>query len=251
MKLVAAFAALVSVFGLSSCLDSGDSSPMPQYAVGTFSLGMSGYEFKPDFGTITLETGAYDLTQYGLSSFNGGRAVASFIYPEGTAITETTQRVKVQLQTGCWALPIKRIVEDSPTYSEYTSNIVAFLPPSLNAYLYLAPYPAWVKDRMLTLTFAYSGDDKTEYVLCPDRISTVSQDTLYLNLKVKSASTTSNRLTLDSYSLTPIMDQIEELKPKDSKDSIYFAISAPSKNERGDNVVITTVAKTVKKEALY
>ncbi len=251
MKLAVVFAALVSVFGFSSCLNSdGDNSPMPAYVVGTFNLGMSGYEFKPDFFDVTYETGVYDLTQYGIAStFNGGRGVICFTVPEGTEITENTKRVKVQLQAGCWALPSKKIVGDAAAYADYTSKIAGFTAPGVG-YSYLSTSPAWVKDRTLNLCFGYTGDDKTEYVLCADKVSTVSQDTLYLDLKVKTTGTTSNILALDTYSLSPIMDKIMELEPKDEKDSIYFVIRGTA-TEYANDKIVTTLVRTVKQEASY
>lgn len=250
MKWAVVCAAFMSVFGFSSCLDDGgESTPIPGYVVGRFELGVSGYEFVPDFFDVVYETGVYDLTPYGFSSFTSGRAVMCFTVPEGTEITEDTKRIKIKLETGGWALPSKRIVEDPESYTDYTSKIVGFYNPAIY-YSTLSVSPAWVKDHVLNLCFGYEGDDKTEYVLCPDRMSTVTQDTLYLDLKMKTSSTSTKIMALDTYSLVPVMDEIMKLQPKDDKDSIFLAISAKGV-EYGAERTVTTVAKTVKREAMY
>lgn len=102
MKLVAAFAALVSVFGLSSCLDSGDSGPsfdfsegiiVKEYMGAPYLLGeYTGYTYTPVnssvLASLQLSNGSYYK-----------RATVGLTLAEGEKITEGKTSYKISAIT--------------------------------------------------------------------------------------------------------------------------------------------------------
>lgn len=92
MKLAVVFAAFVSVFGFSSCLDDGESGPAQlQWVVNVNDGSYTGVSFIPDGApTVKWTTGAVTLTQYGLPE-GTKRALLTYTIPEGQNITEDTK----------------------------------------------------------------------------------------------------------------------------------------------------------------
>lgn len=225
MKLAAIFAAFVSVFSLSSCLNDGESGPAQlQWIVNVNNGSYTGVNFNPDgVSGVTWTTDAVTLTQYGLPE-GTKRALVTYTIPEGQNITDATKTLKVELVPGyCSAIPIANISNRPDTLIDYTSKIQEFTK-------FLAGVPAvYTNGRYLMINCSYQASEIAKVGLIPNRVS-ATKDTLYLDLKLKSKEGYKNGFTYyatnyDLWSCDEIYDMIPSNK---SQDSIYVTVRALS-----------------------
>ncbi len=241
MKLAVVFAAFVSVFGFSSCLDDGESGPAQlQWVVNVNDGSYTGVSFIPDGApTVKWTTGAVTLTQYGLPE-GTKRALLTYTIPEGQNITEDTKTLKVELVPGyCSPIPIANISNKPDTLIEYTSKIQGFTK-------FLAGVPAvYTNGRYLMINCTYQAAEIAKVGLVPNRVS-AAKDTLYLDLKLKTKEGYKNGYTYyatnyDLWSCDEIHDMIPSNK---SQDSIYVtvrALSADGGQEKLDSMTTMVI----------
>lgn len=240
MKLAVVFAAFVSVFSLSSCLNEGESGPAQlQWIVNVNEGSYGGINFTPDgVRGVKWTTDAVTLTQYGLPD-GTKRALLTYTIPEGQNITDATKTLKVELVPGyCSAIPIAKISNRPDTLADYTSKIQEFTK-------FLAGVPAvYTNGRYLMINCTYQASELAKVGLVPNRIS-ATNDTLYLDLKLKIKEGYKNGFTYyaTNYDLWSY-DEIYNMTPSNKdQDSIYVtvrALSADGGQEKIDSM--TTMA---------
>lgn len=243
MKLAVAFAALVSVFGFSSCLDSGESGPQQYGAIVSIENSLGLPYFLPDFGSkqgLVMYPNLSDLKAYGISS-TAKRAVITYNLPEGTEWGESTKKLNVVLVAGgCSELMVENISNRPDTCTAYVDKIKEF--PKENQPIWNAYYPAaYAENGYLNLVYNYSVDFKRgSSVLVENR---VSNDTLYLDLKLKAEGSSQLVQDFKSYDLST-SNLMHDVVVED--DSVYITIVAESSlygNEKKDSV--TTRSKRI------
>ena len=240
MKLAVVFTALVSVFGFSSCLDSGESGPVQlQWVVNVDDGAYGGISFTPDgIPAIKWTTDAVTLTQYGIPD-GTKRALITYTVPEGQNITEETTKIKVELVPGyCSPIPVAEISNRPDTLVDYTSKI-------LNFTKFLGGVPAvYTNGRYLMINCAYQAEEIAQIGLVPNRVS-AAKDTLYLDLKLKTKEGYKSGYTYyaTNYDLWSC-EEVYNMNPSNAtQDSIYVtvrALSADSGVEMVDSM--TTMA---------
>lgn len=243
MKLAVVVAALVSVFGFSSCLDSGESGPQQYGAIVTVGNSMGIPYFLPDFGSKTglrMYPNVSDLKAYGISS-TAKRAAITFTLPEGTEWTSNTKQLDIALVAGgCSEVPVENISNRPDTCITYVNKIQEF--SKQNQLVWAAYYPsAYAEYGYLTLLYSYlTGSKRASSVLLDNR---ASNDTLYLDLKLKCDGSSQLAQDAKNYDLSSssLIDQVIA-----KEDSIYITIVAESSlygTEKKDSV--TTRSKRV------
>lgn len=240
MKLAVAFAALVSVFSFSSCLNDSESGPMQfpwTVNINTSYLGTT--NFVPDgLSGITWTTDAISLTQYGISE-GAKRAFIWYTVPEGQNLTEGSKTMKVELVSGsCAAIPIANISNRPDTLQDYTSKIKEFTS-------FLQGVPAvYTNDKYLMINCTYQASELAKIGLVPNRIS-AAKDTLYLDLKLKAKEGYQNGSTFfaTNYDLSTCNEFYDMIPSNKSQDSIYVTVRALSANAGQEKVdSMTTMA---------
>lgn len=239
MKLAVIFAALVSVFGFSSCLNSDDNGPQPNTLLVTVGSYMGIPEFYPDcVPGVTFVPTAVDLTQYGISS-SARRAIITYSVLEGQS--EDAKRLNISLVAGaCMEVKPMQISNNPDTFDTkgYTSSIKQFTNVMPN-YPYYPAYPTIYAERgYLTFGFTYAADKIGQFGLVPNRIS---NDTLYLDLKAKTEGTSREGINWQTYSL--FGSEYEAVQPT-KDDSIRITVLAKSSlsSSSGNEVVSVTTS---------
>ena len=239
MKLAVVFAALVSVFGFSSCLDSGESGPAEFPWIVNVNDSYMGTSFIPDGApNIRWTTDAVTLTQYGIPE-GTKRALLTYTIPEGQDL-ENTKTLKIELVPGrCGAISIANISNRPDTLVDYTNKIQEFTP-------FLGGVPAvYTNGRYLMINCTYQASEIAKIGLVPNRVS-ATKDTLYLDLKLKAKEGYQSGYTYYStnYDLSSCHEVYDMIPTNKTQDSIYVtvrALSAKSGQEKVDS--ITTAAK--------
>lgn len=234
-----AFAALVSVFGFSSCLDSGESGPQQfPWVVNVNTSGIfGGINFTPD-GTreVTWTTDAVSLTQYGLAE-GTKRALIWYTVPEGQNLTEQSKTMKIELVPGaCTAIPIAKISNQPDTLVDYTTKIQEFT-------RFLQGVPAvYTNGKYLAINCTYQASEYAKVGLVPNRVS-AAKDTLYLDLKLKAKEGYQGVSTyfFTNYDLSTCNELYDMVPSNKTKDSIYVTVRALSTSEKVDSM--TTMAR--------
>ncbi len=241
MKLAVVFTAFVSVFGLSSCLDSGESGPQTANLMVTVGNHMGIPVFYPDcMPGYTLDPSAVDLSQYGISS-SARRALITYTLVEGQP--EDAKNLKINLVAGgCVEIKPMHISENPDTFDTkgYISAIKKFeyVQPF---YPYYPVYPKiYAENGFLTIGFSYAADKVGSFGLMPDR---VSNDTLYLDLRAKTEGSSREGIHWMTYALDG--QAYNEVQPvKD--DSIRITVQAKSSLESAveeKTILVTTAYK--------
>ncbi len=241
MKLAVVFAAFVSVFGFSSCLDSGESGPQTNSLLVTVGDYMGIPVFYPDcMPGYVLDPSVVDLSQYGISS-SARRALITYTLVEGQA--NDAKKLKINLVAGS-------CVEISPVYISaapdtfetkgYTSTIKQFdhVQPF---YPYYPAYPnIYAEYGYLTFGFSYMADKVGQFGLAFDRIS---NDTLYLDLKAKTEGSSRNGYHWLTCDLSRSREYYEVRPTVD--DSIRITVSAKVSTMpvEGEVLSVTTAYK--------
>lgn len=227
MKLAVAFAALVSVFTFSSCLDSGESGPGYRYDNVTITSNMGIPLLLSDaFPGVTYTTDAYDLSAYGIPS-NTKRAWIAYTIPEGTDLTQ--QRIKINLVKGMCSsaddlTSVLSAKQDS--CNTYTSKIYSFIDKGNTlgvGYLYYPRITAM--NGYLNVGFRYAVEKSGKVLLEENRIG---NDTLYVDFRVQADIKESAMIQSDwrSFDLSR-GNLIYDVVPKNStRDSIYITVVA-------------------------
>lgn len=240
MKLAVAFAALVSVFGFSSCLDSGNEGPAYQYDNVTVSNYMGTYIFASDaFPGLTYVTDVIDLAPYGITA-NTKRACIGFTIPEGTDLTQS--RIKINLVQGqCVSMASLEapLSMEHDSLSTYTSKPYALGYYQMNScYVGALYYPAIsAASGYLNLGFCYAAEKGGKAVLEENRIG---NDTLYVDLRlsadIKESSTVKNDWRTFDLSKGRLIYDVPS-----QKDSIYVTVLAnvtAGGNEKKDSLTV-------------
>lgn len=232
MKLAVAFAALVSVFGFSSCLDSDNNGPSYQYDNVTVSNYMGTYLLASDaFPGITYVTDAIDLTPYGITA-NTKRACIGFTIPEGTDLEQS--RIKINLvQDQCFSLATLEapLSAKHDSLSTYTSNVYALGYYQMqNCNVGALYYPAIsAAYGFLNLGFCYAAEKGGKATLEENRIG---NDTLYVDLRlsanIKESTSVKNDWRTFDLSKGRLIHNVPSIKnPKGEPiDSIYVTVVA-------------------------
>ncbi|WP_455671954.1 hypothetical protein [Phocaeicola sp.] len=240
MKLAVAFAALVSVFTFSSCLDSGESGPNNGYAIVTVGNNMGIPYFLADFfPNIKLYPNVNDLSVYGIPA-NAKRAAITYTLPEGTVITENTTKLDITLIAGgCSGITVDEISNRPDTCSAYTSKIQSFV--SGYPWGYIAYPAAYAENGYLNLMYEYlTGSKRASSVLLDNR---ASNDTLYLDLKIKADGENKKVADFKNFALNT-SSLLNKVMPQ--KDSIYVTVvSESSKGGSEGKDSITTRCKRI------
>lgn len=244
MKLAVVFAAVVSVFGFSSCLDSGESGPntrmwwvnVESSYMGTTVLRPDGYH--PDISWVPTSS---VLTQYGIPE-GTKRAVISYTVPEGQDVD--SKNIQISLVAGqCSAIPVGNIINPHDSLAEYTSKFKEFQK------IYYDFLPAvYTNGRYLMVNCTFpSGNNSPKLALVSNHISE-SKDTLYLDLKLKAAEGSSQVYSsyyATNYDLYSCQDIHSMVPSNATHDSIYVTVRAMTSeygsNEKMDS--LTTKAK--------
>lgn len=216
MKLAVAFAALVSVFGFSSCLndsDNGDAQYLSLVTVGS-SFGTT-FLYADEYPNTTFIPTAVDLTQYGIKSTTR-RAMVSYTVVEGQDME--SDKLKINLIAGNeW--PVYDISHRPDTCADYNSPIVSFSDYSVG---WTFKSGNIARDRYLNVGYQYRPYSKVaNTVLLPNRSS---NDTIYLDFKMKKEETGEgqNRVFMNTYDLNTCGDLMYEVTPV--SDSIYVTV---------------------------
>ncbi|WP_455668579.1 hypothetical protein [Phocaeicola sp.] len=244
MKLAVVFAALVSVFGFSSCLNDSDSGPQANVLLVTVSNPMGMPQFYPDcMPGVVLTPTAVDLTPYGISS-SARRAIITYTIPEGQNITNETKKINITLVAGACVevkpLEISNVIDSFDTKG-YTSKIKDFINVMPN-YPSYPVYPKIYADYgYLNFGFTYNADKIGQFGLVPNRIS---NDTLYLDLRAKIEGSSREGLNWLTYNLTSCNEYYEVNPIKD--DSIRITVlakSSLSSSDKNETIAVTTSYK--------
>lgn len=240
MKLAVVFAALVSVFGFSSCLDSGESGPQQlQWPVNINTSYLGSTVFTPDGAPgFTLTTDAMSLTQYGIPE-GTKRAFIRYTIPEGQEMNQESKTQKIELVPGsCIVIPIANISNRPDTLQDYTSKIKQFTPV-------IAGVPGvYTNDRYLIINCSYEASEVAKVGLVPNRVS-AAKDTLYLDLKLKTKEGYRQGETFfaTNYDLSSCHDFFDLVASNKTQDSVYVTVRALSVNAGQEKVdSITTQA---------
>lgn len=240
MKLAVVFAALVSVFGFSSCLNDGESGPNQfSWFVNVNESPYGGINFSPDGApTIKWTTDAMTLTQYGLPE-GTKRAYIYYTVPEGQNITAETKTLKIELVPGyCTPISIAEISNQPDTLVDYTSKVQKFEQP-------FSGMPAvYTNGRYLMINCSYQASEIAKIGLLPNRVSD-TKDTLYLDLKLKTkegykTGSTYFATNYDLFSCDEVYDMVPSNK---TQDSIYVTVRALSSDGGAEKIdSMTTMA---------
>lgn len=244
MKLAVVFAAFVSVFGFSSCLDSGESGPQTACFLVSVGNQMGMTVFYPDAMpgyTLTLSPLAGDLSQYGISN-SARRAIITYTVAEGQ--DENAKNLEINLVAGgCMEVKPMQISNKPDTFETkgYTSAIKQF-ERVMPFYPYYPYYPRIYAERgYLTIGFSYSADKVGQFGLAPNR---VSNDTLYLDLKAKTENGSREGLHWQTYLLSgPDYDEVEPMKD----DSIRITVQAKSSLSSSNEEEVISMTTSYKK----
>lgn len=243
MKLAVVFAALVSVFGFSSCLDSGDNGPSYQYDNVTVSNYMGTYTFSSDaFPGLTYVTDVIDLAPYGITA-NTKRACIGFTIPEGTDLTQS--RIKINLVQGqCVSMASLEapLSMEHDSLSTYTSKPYALGYYQMNScYVGALYYPAIsAASGYLNLGFCYAAEKGGKAVLEENRIG---NDTLYVNLRLSADIKESTTVKNDWHTFDLSKGRLIYNVPS-TKDSIYVTVLADvtGASEKRDSLTVKVKA---------
>lgn len=185
MKFAVVFAALVSVFGFTSCLDSDDNGGSNSlYTLATVRESMVGTTFIPDCSpNLTLIPKNLDLTQVGIS-MDAKRVLLNYKISEGQEITAETKNVYIDVVAGAEFKP--SYVSNRPdTLADFSSSFYQFERVSPMGYDYIPffSYPRlYAEHDFVSLGYTYRANKVGKVGLMVNR---VSNDTLYLDLKGK------------------------------------------------------------------
>lgn len=241
MKLAVVFAAFVSVFGFSSCLDSGESGPQTTCFLVSVGNQMGIPVFYPDaMPGYTLSPSVVDLSQYGISN-SARRAVITYTIAEGQ--DENAKNLKINLVAGgCMEVKPMQISNEPDTFETkgYTSAIKQF-ERVMPFYPYYPYYPTiYAEHGYLTFGFSYTADKVGQFGLAPNR---VSNDTLYLDLKAKTEKGSREGLHWQTYQLSgPAFNEVEPMKDDSIRITVLAKSSGPLSSE-GEVIRITTSCK--------
>lgn len=245
MKLAVVFAALVSVFGFSSCLDSNDNGPSYQYDNVTVSSYMGTYILASDaFPGLTYVPDVMDLTPYGITA-GTKRACIAFTIPEGTDLTQT--RIKINLVQGqCVSMASLEapLSAENDSLSTYTSKPYALGYYQMQScYVGALYYPAIsAASGFLNLGFCYAAEKGGKAVLEENRIGS---DTLYVDLKlsadIKESSTVKNDWRTFDLSKGRLIHSVPSIEG--TTDSIYVTVVADVTGGGGKRDSLTVKVK--------
>lgn len=218
MKLAVVFAALVSAFTFSSCLNGGESGPNQYLSMVTIGSGSMGIPmlYPDESPNQYLLPSAIDLTKYGIKD-GTTRAMISYTIPEGQDMT--AKQIKIDLIAGQeWV--VNKITNRLDTCADYKSPITAFTNYQIGYSGFRSANIA--KDQYLNLGYSYRANKIGKVALAPNR---VSNDTIYLDLKMKTEGTDKTSGTLvETYDLYSAYNLFQEVTPL--KDSVYVTVLA-------------------------
>ncbi len=220
MKFAALFAAFVSVFGLTSCLGTGESGPQQYQSLVTVESSYMGYTtlYADEYPGVALyPTNTADLTTFGITS-STKRAMVVYTFPEGQDMTST--QLNVTLENGV-AWPVYDISNRPDTCAAYTDPIVNFSDFTV-MYTFKSGFIA--RNRYMNVGYQYNiySNKAPEVVMLHNR---VSNDTIYLDFKVKKVeSAGQTTLCMDTYDLHSCISELGGLVPKN--DSVYVTVVA-------------------------
>ncbi len=220
MKFAALFAAFVSVLGLTSCLDSGDSGPQQYQSLVTVESSYMGYTilYADEYpGVVLNPTNTADLLKFGITSATK-RALVLYTIPEGQDMTAT--QLNVTVENGM-AWPVYDISNRPDTCTAYKDPILRFSDYSI-MYSFKSGFIA--RNRYMNVGYQYNvaSNQAPDVVMLPNR---VSNDTIYLDFKVKKTETVGQTtLCLDTYDLHSCRSALGGLVPKN--DSVYVTVVA-------------------------
>lgn len=245
MKLAVAFAALVSVFGFSSCLNDGESGPSYNYDNVTISDYLGTYTLLSDaMPGVTYLTDAYDLTPYGISK-GTKRALIAFTIPEGTDLTK--KRIKINLVQGqCQGfggLESLLSAKHDSINSIYTSKVNSLGFEQTNSMLVGAIYYSSISatNGFLNLGFTYAADKAGKIILEENRIG---HDTLYVDLRlsadIKEATSVKNDWRTFDLSRGNLIHRVEPTN--ETRDSIYITVVADVSKDGGKKDSLTVLS---------
>ncbi len=217
MKFAALFAAFVSVFGLTSCLDNGDSGPRQYQSLMTLELSYAGTVMYADEypGQALIPLNA-DLYQFGISP-DTKRALVTYTVPEDQNATEKQANIMV---TAAQTWPVFDISNRPDTCAAYTDPIVGFSNYTLGWTTFKSG--CIIRNRYMNVGYQYRPYSKyANVVMLPNR---VSNDTVYLDFKMKKTEQTEGQtqLFMNTYDLYSYMARMNKITPKN--DSIYVTV---------------------------
>ncbi len=221
MKFAAMFAAFVSVFGLTSCLnDDSDGSSNQLQSLMTIESWM-GYTtmYADEFPGQALLPTNQALTAVGIPA-SATRALVVYTIPEGQDLT--ADKVKITVTEGReW--PVRRISALPDTCATYTDPITSFSDYAISwGVSFKSGFIA--RNRYLNVGYQYKPYSKiAKTALVPNR---VSNDTLYLDFKMKKTEEMygSPQVFMDTYDLMSC--PIEYASGLAQYDSVYVTISS-------------------------
>ncbi len=218
MKFAAMFAAFVSVFALTSCLDDGESSPQQFQSLVTMESSYMGNTvmYADEYPATALVPTNTDLNQFGITS-STKRAMVVYTIPEGQDMT--AKQVNVTVTNG-QAWPVYNISNMPDTCEAYKDPIIGFSDFAIT-WTFKSGFIA--RDRYMNVGYKYRPNTKAAYtVMLPNR---VSNDTLYLDFKMKKLETAEGqeRIFMNTYDLMTLNPMfLMNLVPK--QDSIYVTV---------------------------
>lgn len=242
MKLAVVFAALVSAFTFSSCLNGGDSGPSQGQWIVNIDDNYMGTKLSPDgIPGVVWNPNAASLSAYGIKD-GSKRALITYTIPEGQEITETSKSLNISLVAGgCAGITIAEISNQPDTFATkgYTSSVTRFSP-------FLNGVPAvYTNGRYLMINCLYQANKLASVGLAVNRVS-AAKDTLYLDLKTKIESGSQQGYTFYStnYDLESYHEFYNLIPSNKTKDSIYVTVRT-SVSDYGQSKMdsLTTKAK--------
>lgn len=242
MKLAVAFAALVSVFGFSSCLNSdGDGGTSYDgfdfvtvkdgYMGGTYLASDNGLTLKPVASTVLAPLALKDGGYY-------TRSYIGFKLPEGEIASEGKTSYNIAEIGIMYAMPYKGFNMDADTLkADYP--IVSFEASILN---FMTLNHIWAKNGYVNIPFTF----KTTQTLSPDAfhlyVTGIKEDTLYTQFRQSignenayqtGGGVISFSLPFNNFEFDQLYRQLEE-----KQDSIVIKVSA-----KGENGILVKTAK--------
>lgn len=251
MKLAVVFAAVVSVFGFSSCLDSGESGPRYNYDNVTISNYMGTYTLLSDaLPGVTYVTDAFDLTPYGIAK-GSKRAAIAYTIPEGTDLTQ--KRIKIDLVQGMCqgfgSLESLLSAQSDSISGIYTSkvNSLGYLQGNDNVMRVGNVYYSAISasNGFLNLSFTYAVDKPGKVILEENRIG---NDTLYVDLRVAAEIKESTSVQSDwrSFDLSRGRLVYDVIPQNPTGDSIYVTVLADVTKDGGKKDSLTVFTKALR-----
>lgn len=249
MKLAVAFAALVSVVGFSSCLDSGESGPEYSYDNVTVSNYMGTYTLLSDaFPGITYVTDAFDLTPYGIAK-GSKRAAIAYTIPEGTDLTQ--KRIKINLVQGmCQGFgSVESLLSaQSDSISDIYTSKISYLGYVQADYIRMGylNYPAIsASNGFLNLGFSYAADKGGKVILEENRIG---HDTLYVDLRLAAEIKESTNVKTDwrTFDLSRGNLIYGVIPQNPTSDSIYVTVVADVTKDGAKKDSLTVFTKALR-----